>query len=60
MEIKIQEHTFRVYNIEKLKDGVKVSLSKSGSDKISVISKEGEATVFGLEECEKVLLELRG
>jgi len=60
MEIKIQEHTFRVYKIEKLKDGVKVSLSKSGSDKVSVISKDGKATVFGLEECENALLGLRG
>jgi len=59
MEIKIQEHTFRVYKIEKLKDGVKVSLSKSGSDKVSVISKDGKAKVFGLEECENALLGLR-
>jgi len=59
MEIKIQEHKFRVYKIEKLKDGVKVSLSKSDSDKISFISKGGEAIVFELEECEKALLGLR-
>ena len=37
MEIKLQEHKFRVYKIEKLEDGVKISLSKSGSDKISFI-----------------------
>jgi len=48
MDIVLNEMKFKVYNIEKLNDGVKVSLSKSGSDKISVISKEGEATVFGL------------
>jgi len=59
MEIKLQEHKFRVYKIEKLEDGVKISLSKSDSDKISFISKDGEAIMFGLEECEKVLLGLR-
>jgi len=59
MEIKLQEHKFRVYKIEKLEDGVKISLSSSESDKISFISKDGEATIFGLEECEKVLLGLR-
>jgi len=56
MEIKLQEHKFRVYKIEKLEDGVKISLSKSDSDKISFISKDGEAIIFGLEECEKDLL----
>jgi len=39
--------------------GVKISLSKSDNDKISFISKDEEALVFGLEECEKVLLGLR-
>jgi len=48
MEIKLQEYKFRVYKIEKLEDGVKISLSKSGSDKISFISKDGEAIIFGL------------
>jgi len=41
MEIKIQEHKFKVYKIEKLKDGVKVSLSSSESNKVSCISKDG-------------------
>jgi len=59
MEIKLQEHKFRVYKIEKLEEGVKISLSKSDSNKISFISKDGEAIMFGLEECEKVLLGLR-
>jgi len=59
MEIKLQEHKFRVYKIEKLEDGVKISLSSSESDKISFISKDGKATIFGLEECEKTLLGLR-
>jgi len=59
MEIKLQEHKFRVYKIEKLEDGVKISLNKSDSDKISFISKDGEAIMFGLEECKKVLLGLR-
>jgi len=60
MEIKLQEHKFRVYKIEKLEDGVKISLSSSQSDKISFISKDGKPTVFGLEECEKALLGVRG
>jgi len=59
MEIKLQENKFRVYKIEKLGDGVKVSLSSSQSDKISFISKNGKATIFGLEESEKALLGLR-
>jgi len=60
MEIKLQEHKFRVYKIEKLEDGVKISLSSSQSDKISFISKDGKPTVFGLEECEKALFGVRG
>jgi len=59
MEIKIQEHKFRVYKIEKIENGVKISLSKRGSDKISFISKDEEPIMFGFEECEKVLLGLR-
>jgi len=60
MDIVLNEMKFKVYKIKNLKDGVQVSLSSSDSNKISVISKDGKATVFGLEECEKVLLGLRG
>ena len=59
MEIAIQENIFRVHKIEKLKNGVQVSLKSKESSKVSVISKDGKSVVFGLEECEKVLLGLR-
>ena len=59
MEILIQDKKFRVYKIEKLKDGVQVFIKNSENSKISMISKDGEAVVFGLENCEKVLLGLR-
>jgi hypothetical protein len=56
--IVLKESQFKVHKIEKLKEGVQV-LIKSSDNKISVLSKHGKAIVFGLEECEKVLLGLR-
>ncbi|CAA6824871.1 MAG: Unknown protein, partial [uncultured Sulfurovum sp.] len=58
MNIVLKESQFKVHKIEKLKEGVQVII-KSSDNKISVLSKHGKAIVFGLEECEKVLLGLR-
>ena len=58
MDIVLKESQFKVHKIEKLKEGVQVII-KSSDNKISVLSKHGKAIVFGLEECEKVLLGLR-
>ncbi|CAA6827489.1 MAG: Unknown protein [uncultured Sulfurovum sp.] len=60
MGIVLKESQFKVHKIEKLKEGVQVLIQSSDTNKISVLSREGEAIVFGLEECEKVLLGLRG
>ena len=54
MDILLNEIKFKVHKIKKVENGVQISLSSS--NRISVISKDGKATVFGLEECEKVLL----
>jgi hypothetical protein len=59
MDIVLKERHFKVHKIEKLKDGVQVSIKSSDNSNISVLSREGEAIVFKLEECEKVLLGLR-
>lgn len=59
MEIVLKEKKFKVYKIEKFKDGVQVLIQSSDTNKISVLSKHAKAIVFGLEECEKVLLGLR-
>ena len=58
-EIVIQEQKFEVHKIEKFKDGVHIAIKSSDSEKIAMLSKEGKPIVFGLEECEKVLLGLR-
>lgn len=58
MNIVLKETKFKVHQIENLNDGVQVAI-KSSDNKISVLSREGKAIVFGLEECEKVLLGLR-
>jgi hypothetical protein len=60
MEIFLKERKFKVHKIEKLKDGVQISIKNSGNGNIAMLSKNGKAIVFGLEECEKVLLGLRG
>ncbi|CAA6827060.1 MAG: Unknown protein [uncultured Sulfurovum sp.] len=59
MNIVLKENKFKVHKIEKLKDGVQVLIQSSDTNKISVLSKHGKVIVFGLEECEKVLLGLR-
>ena len=59
MEIVLKESKFKVHKIEKLKEGVQVLIQSSETNKISILSKHGKAIVFKLEECEKVLLELR-
>ena len=59
MKIVIQEQIFKVHKIEKFKDGVQVAIKSSDNQKIAMLSKEGKAIVFGLEECEKVLLGIR-
>jgi len=59
MEIVIQKQKFEVHKIEKFKDGVQIAIKSSDSEKIAMLSKEGKPIVFGLEECEKVLLGLR-
>jgi hypothetical protein len=59
MDIVLKESHFKVHKIEKLKDGVQVSIKSSDTSNISVLSREGETIVFKLEECEKVLLGLR-
>ena len=59
MEIVIQEKKFNVHKIEKFKDGVQVAITNKDNEKIAMLSKDGKAMVFGLEECEKVLLGIR-
>ena len=59
LEIIIEDKKFRVHKIEKLKDGVQIFIKNSENSKISLISRDGETVVFGLEKCEKVLLLLR-
>ena len=58
MNIFLKETKFKVYKIEKVKDGVQVSIKNSENENIAMLSKDGEAIVFGLEACEKVLLGL--
>jgi len=59
MDIVINEKKFKVHKIKKVENGVQISLNSHDNNKISVISKDGKPTVFGLEECEKVLLGIR-
>ena len=59
MDIALNEIEFRIHKIEAFKNGVQVSLQKSDNENIAMLSKNGEAIVFGFEECEKVLLGLR-
>ncbi len=59
MDIALNDTKFKVHKIEEVKNGVKVSLKNSDSGNIAMLSKLGEPIIFGIEECEKVLLGLR-
>ena len=59
-DMVLKDTKFKVYKIEEFKNGVKVSMQNSDNGNIAMLSKEGEVIVFGFEECEKVLLGLRG
>jgi hypothetical protein len=60
MSIVLKETKFKVHKIEKLKEGVQVSVKNSDNGTIATLTRDGEAIVFGFEECEKSLLGLRG
>ena len=60
MEIILNEKKIRVHEIKKVKNGVQVSIKNSDSGNIAMLSRDGETITFGLEECEMVLLGLRG
>jgi hypothetical protein len=60
MSIVLKETKFKVHKIEKLKEGVQVSVKKSDNGTIATLTRDGEAIVFGFEACEKSLLGLRG
>ncbi|NEW60502.1 hypothetical protein GSY74_04330, partial [Sulfurovum sp. bin170] len=60
MDIILNDTKFKIYKIKKVKDGVQVSMKSSDNGNIAMLSRDGEAIVFGIEECEKVLLGLRG
>jgi len=60
IDIVLKDSKFRVHKVEKVKNGVKVFMENSENGNIAVLSREGEVIVFGIEECEKVLLGLRG
>ncbi len=60
MEIVLNEKKIRVHEIKKVKNGVQVSIKNSDNGNIAMLSRDGETIVFGLEECERVLLGLRG
>ena len=49
----------REKKIEKVKDGVQVSIKNSDNENIAMLSIDGEAIVFELQMCKKVLLGLR-
>ena len=59
MDIALNDIEFRIHKIEAFKNGVHISLQKSDNENIAMLSKNGEAIVFGFKECEKVLLGLR-
>ena len=60
MDIVLNDMKFKINKIKKLKDGVQISIKNSDNGNIATISRDGEAVVFGIEDCEKVLLGLRG
>ena len=59
IDIILNEMKFKVQKIEEVRDGVQVVLKNSENGNIAMLSKDGEAIVFGVEACEKVLLGLR-
>ena len=59
MDIVLKDSKFKVHKIEEVKDGVQVSMKNSENNNIAMLSKDGEAIVFEVEACEKVLLGLR-
>jgi len=59
LNIDLSDKKCSVDKIEEFKNGVKISLKEIESGKIATISRGGEPTVFGLEECEKFLLKFR-
>ena len=59
MNIVINNIKLRVYSINEVKNGVKVSLQDIEKGAIATISRGGEDVIFGFEECEDALLELR-
>ncbi|SFV71626.1 hypothetical protein MNB_SV-13-1477 [hydrothermal vent metagenome] len=59
LDIDLNDKKCSVDKIEEFKNGVKISLKEIESGKIATISRDGEPTVFGLEECEKFLLKFR-
>jgi hypothetical protein len=60
MDIVLKDIRFKVHKIEEVEDGVQVSMKNSENGNVAMLSKDGEAIVFGVQECEKVLLGLRG
>ena len=59
MDIILNGTIFQIDKITKFKDGVKVSIKNMTNGDIVVISRDGEAVSFGLQECEDVILGLR-
>ena len=58
-DILLNGTRFQIDKITKFKDGVKVSIKNMTNGDIVVISRDGEAVSFGLQECEDVILGLR-
>jgi hypothetical protein len=59
MNIVLKETKFKVHKIEKLKDGVQVSVKNSDNGTTAMLTRDEKAIVFGFEACEKSLLGLR-
>jgi hypothetical protein len=59
MDIVLNDIEVKVHKIEKVKDGVQISVKNSDNGMIAMLSRKGEVIVFGFEECEKSLLGLR-
>ncbi len=59
MHITLNNTQFQVHKLKQEKDGVKVLLKDRNTGNLSTISRNGEAIIFEIEKCEKVLLGLR-
>ena len=59
MSIVLKDTKFKVHKIEKLKEGVQVSVKNSDNGTIAILTRDEKAIVFGFEACEKSLLGLR-